>query len=165
MTLIALTDCCRLLAVDRKTLHRWLAQAELSLQTHPRDARSKGLSREHLLHLARAHHRSLADLPAEPAAPPALLTVPASPELEASLLPLLHTLGALPQQIAALQQHLAQLTALLQSLPWPTVTTVPPEPRSRPGKPRPATKGTAPQAPASSAPRPVPPVHVVPRVE
>ena len=29
MTLIALTDCCRLLAIDGKTLRRWLAQADV----------------------------------------------------------------------------------------------------------------------------------------
>lgn len=165
MTLIALTDCCRLLAVDRKTLHRWLAQAELSLETHPRDARSKGLSREHLLHLAHAHHRSLEGLPVEPAAPAALLPVPASPEFEASLLPLLHTLSALPEQIAALEQHLAQLTALLQPLPRATVTTVPAEPRTRAGKPRPALKAQARQAAPSQAQRPSPSVHVIARVE
>ena len=49
MTLIALTDCCRRLAIDRKTLHRWLAQAELGVQAHPADARCKGLTREQLL--------------------------------------------------------------------------------------------------------------------
>src|SRR6266478_6135855 len=59
MTLIALTECCRLLAIDGKTLRRWLAQAQLPVQAHPSDARCKGLSGDHLLLLASAHHRRL----------------------------------------------------------------------------------------------------------
>ena len=165
MTLIALTDCCRLLAIDGKTLRRWLVQAGLPVQAHPEDGRSKGLTDDQLLLLARLHHRSLAGLPAAIASSAALVATPASPELEASLLALLQRLSALPEQIAALEQHLAQLTALLQPLPRPTVTTVPPEPRTRPGKPRPATKARAPQAAASPVQRPVAPVHVVARVE
>ena len=49
MTLIALTACCRLLAIDGKTLRRWLAQAQLPVQTHPSDARCKGLTPDHLV--------------------------------------------------------------------------------------------------------------------
>src|SRR6266568_359235 len=85
MTLLSVTDCCRLLAIDAKTLRRWLAQAQLPLQAHPSDARLKGVSRDHLLLVATAHHRSLAVLPEE-----------------------------LPAQIAALQQQLTALTQLMQ---------------------------------------------------
>ena len=165
MTLIALTDCCRRLAIDGKTLRGFLAQAELCVQAHPEDARSKGLTYDQLLRLARLHHRRLEGLPAAPAAPAALLTVPASPEFSAELLPLLPKLSALPEQIAALEQHLAQLTALVQPLPRPTVTTAPRQQRTRPGKKRPAAKAKARQAAARPPQRPVPPVHVVPRVE
>ena len=63
MTLIALTECCRLLGIDGKTLRRWLAQAQLPVEAHPSDARCKGLSGDHLLLLASAHHRRLAGLP------------------------------------------------------------------------------------------------------
>src|SRR5207237_2524390 len=70
MTLIALTDCCRRLSIDSKTLRRWLAQAGLPVQAHPEDARCKGLSREHLRQLATLHHRWLPALPeAEPGLP------------------------------------------------------------------------------------------------
>src|SRR6266581_2931614 len=102
MTLLSVTDCCRLLAIDAKTLHRWLAQAHLPLQAHPSDARLKGLSRDHLLLVATAHHRSLAALPEE------------LPPLPPDLLALLAKLTELPAQIAALQQ---QLTALTQLMP------------------------------------------------
>ena len=86
MTLIALTQCCRLLAIDGKTLRRWLAQAQLPVQAHPSDARCKGLSREHLLLLARAHHRSLAALPPQGPAPAPTAPPPAWPELSPELL-------------------------------------------------------------------------------
>src|SRR5205823_6232129 len=115
MTLIALTECCRLLAIDCKTLRRWLAQAQLPVQAHPSDARCKGLTRDQLLLLASAHHRRLAGLPQPWPAP----TAPAetSPELCAELLTALQTLSALPAQMAAVQQHLAHLTALVQPHP------------------------------------------------
>ena len=112
MTLIALTHCCRLLAIDGKTLRRWLAQAHLPVQAHPSDARCKGLSSDHLLVLASTHHRRLTGLLEEwpaPTAPP-----PTSPELLPELLTAFQMLSALPAQIAALQQQLADLTALVQ---------------------------------------------------
>lgn len=165
MTLIALTECCRRLSIDGKTLRRWLAQAELSVHVHPLDARSKGLTDDQLLLLARVHHRCLADLPAAPAAPPALVAAPASPEFSAEWLPLLHKLSTLPEQIAALEEHLAQLTALLQPLPRLALTTARRQQRSRAGRERPATKALARRVAASPAHRSVPPVPVVPRVE
>ena len=167
MTLIALTDCCRRLAIDRKTLRGFLTQAELSVQAHPEDARSKGLSHEHLLLLARAHHRSLADLP--PALPPpvTLVPAPACPELSAELLPLLHRLSALPDQIAALEQHVAQLTALLEAPLRPTVTTPTTRRRTARASAPTATKAEAlaRRAAASPAQRPIPSAQVTPRVE
>src|SRR5947207_15483255 len=156
MTLGALIDCCHRLSVDRKTLHGWLAKAQLSMQAHPQDGRSKGLTEDHLLLLARTHHRRLESLPVEPAAPTALVTVPALPELSAELLSLLHTLRALPEQIAALEQHLDQLTALVQSLLRPTVTVAPRQQPTRPGKQRPAPTTQARRALASPTPRPGP---------
>jgi hypothetical protein len=115
MTLIALTECCRRLGIDGKTLRRWLAQAQLPVEAHPSDARCKGLSADHLLVLASTHHRRLAGLPQEwpaPAAPP-----PTSPELLPELLTAFQMLSTLPAQIAALQQQLADLTALVQQQP------------------------------------------------
>src|SRR5258708_4196885 len=107
MPIISLADCCRLLAIDPKTLRRWLAQAQLSVEAHPTDARIKGLRRDHLLLLARAHRRSLAGLPEELAAPATTEQAQESPALSPSLSDLLQTLSELPAQIAALQQQLA----------------------------------------------------------
>jgi hypothetical protein len=39
MTLVSLTDGCRLLAVDPKTLRRWMSLFQVSAQPHPNDAR------------------------------------------------------------------------------------------------------------------------------
>jgi hypothetical protein len=41
MTIMSLANCCRLLAIDPKTLRRWLHLAHLSVQTHPWDTRLK----------------------------------------------------------------------------------------------------------------------------
>jgi hypothetical protein len=119
MSFISLTQACHLLAIDVKTLHRWLAQAQLSLHAHPGDGRLKGLTSDQLLLVATAHHRRLPALPQEPPAlahpcPPA-----ESPAPPADLLTLLQPLRDLPAQIAALQAQLAALTALL---PAPAVT-------------------------------------------
>jgi hypothetical protein len=59
MTLLSLTDCSHLLAVDAKTLRRWLSLAHLSAQPHPLDGRLKCLTREQLQQLAASHHRTL----------------------------------------------------------------------------------------------------------
>jgi hypothetical protein len=165
MTLIALTQCCRLLAIDGKTLRRWLAQAQLPVQAHPSDARCKGLSGDHLLLLARAHHRRLTDLPQPWPAP----TAPAetSPELSAELLSALQTLSALPAQIAALQQQVADLTALLQSPPRPVVPIPHAQQRAaRVGAATP-TKASARSRPAASsrAKQPESPAQVLPLIE
>src|SRR5205807_5208363 len=110
----ALTECCRLLAIDGKTLRGFLAQAQLPVQAHPSDARCKGLSSEHLLLLATAHHRRLAALPEDRPAP-ARPSLPHEPlPLPQDLLDLLAKLSDLPAQVAALQQ---QLTALTQLMP------------------------------------------------
>ncbi len=167
MTLMSLTDCCRLLAIDAKTLHRWLAQAQLTLQPHPTDARLKGLTRDHLRLLARAHHRSLPPLPEERPAPAE--TSPAEePPLPPELLDLLWTLTQLPAQVAALQQQLAELTALVQSHPPRPSVTIPHAQRraARLGSPTP-TKVSARSRPAASsrAQQPGPSVQVLPLIE
>ncbi len=41
MTFVSLADACRRLGIDAKTLRRWLADAQLPLQGHPRDGRKK----------------------------------------------------------------------------------------------------------------------------
>ena len=59
MALLSLADSCRLLAIDAKTLRRWLGLAHLSVQAHPLDARLKCITREHIEYLAAIHHRAL----------------------------------------------------------------------------------------------------------
>jgi hypothetical protein len=110
MTVMSLTQASHRLNSDPKTVRRWLAQAQLPLQAHPTDARLKGVSEEHVLLLARTHHRRLAELPQEPSSPP----TPGAPcPLPAALLALPETLSAFEAQITALQQEVAQLTHLL----------------------------------------------------
>src|SRR5690348_12133464 len=58
MTFVSLAQATRRLGIDVKTLHRWLAEARISLQSHPEDGRKKGISEEHLHVLARLHQRS-----------------------------------------------------------------------------------------------------------
>ena len=82
MTIISVSDCCRLLAIDPKTLRRWLAQAQLTLTPHPTDARLKGVTGDQLRLLATAHHRSLPALPEELPVP-----VPTGPPPEPLPLP------------------------------------------------------------------------------
>lgn len=164
MTILSLADGCRLLAIDPKTLRRWLAQAQLTLQPHPTDARLKGLTRDHLLLLARAHHRSLPALPEEPPAPAP--TRPAEePPLPPELLDLLWTLTQLPAQLAALQQQLTGLTQLLH--PPPPVTACPASDGTAGGVEPPPAKASAKLPPAASSrkKRPGPPAHVLPLVE
>jgi hypothetical protein len=164
MTILSLADGCRLLAIDAKTLRRWLAQAQLTLQPHPTDARLKGLTRDHLLLLARAHHRSLPALPEERPAPAP--TRPAEePPLPPELLDLLWTLTQLPAQVAALQQQLTGLTQLLH--PLPPLTACPASDGTAAGVEPPPAKASAKLPPAASSrkQRPGPAAHVLPLVE
>ncbi|GCE15028.1 hypothetical protein [Tengunoibacter tsumagoiensis] len=77
MTFISVAEAATHLGINVKTLHRWLADAHLCLQSHPHDGRKKGISDQQLLLLASQHHRSTPSLPSEPPAlPDALLTLP-----------------------------------------------------------------------------------------
>ena len=168
MTILSLADGCRQLSIDAKTLRRWLAQAQLTLEPHPSDARLKGLTPDHLLLLARTHHRSLLGLPQQWPAPAPTAPPPASPELSAELITALQTLGALPAQIAALQQQLADLTALVQPHPpRPSVTTHPSQHRAARASAPTSTKALARSRPAASsrAKQPGPSVQVLPLIE
>jgi predicted phage tail protein len=160
MTFVSVAQATRRLGIDAKTLRRWLADAQLALQSHPHDGRKKGVSAEELHLLAQRHQRSLAPLPQEPPAPGAdeLST------LGAALLALPERLDALQTQIAALQQQVTDLTRLLQQH-WqepaiPAASTQQARSASRPSKPA----SPAPRSrPAAKPPRK--PVHVIPRVE
>ena len=59
MTSLSVSDCCHLFAIDPKTLRQWLAQAQMSLHTHPTDARIKCLTSEQVYLLAGLHGRVL----------------------------------------------------------------------------------------------------------
>jgi hypothetical protein len=158
MTLLSLTDCCRMLAIDAKTLRRWLAQAQLPLAPHPEDARRKGITGDHLRLLASAHHRRLPALPGELAMPAPPGHPEVLPPLPPELLELLQTLGTLPAQIAALQQQVAGLTHRLdQHHPLPAVTA----PHSQAKAARVASATSRPAA----TKRLQPPAHVLPLVE
>src|SRR5438132_8437149 len=164
MTFFSVTDACRRLGIDAKTLRRWLMEAQLPLQPHPRDGRKKGVSGEHLQLLAQLHQRRLTPLPCEPPekAPDGL------PSLPASLLALPETICALQAQITALQASVADLTSLLTSqLQQPARTFASPKPSkvarqpAKPASPVPHTRSAA----SSSAKALRKPVHVIPRVE
>jgi hypothetical protein len=160
MTFVSVAEAAHHLGIDVKTLHRWLCDAPLPLQCHPSDGRKKGVSSEHLQILARLHQRSLASLPE---VPPASVKSEVPP-LPAALLGMPEQLSRLQAQIAALQQHVADLTRLLQSheqaSATPAASTKPIRAPVRPSKPAPQAPRPRPTA---KTPRKL--VPVIPRVE
>lgn len=120
MTFVSLADSCRQLSIDPKTLRRWLAQAPFTLQSYAHDARRTGLTEEQLRWLAQAHHRSLPVLPQESPQPAPSAEPLALPD---DLLEVFVALRALPAQLAALQEHLADLTQQFSHLAEPASTT------------------------------------------
>ncbi|GLV55898.1 hypothetical protein KDH_27420 [Dictyobacter sp. S3.2.2.5] len=122
MSMLPLADCARLLGIHPKTLRQWLKQDPLELVTHPRDARIKCLTLQHVEHLAAAHGRALpaqqddflayqdtsVGIPPKEEATPA----PSIPQEEG---PLAQKLSLLETRIAQLSEQVAHLTlALLQ---------------------------------------------------
>lgn len=160
LTLVSVAQASRRLGIDAKTLHRWLAEAQLPLLRHPDDGRKKGISREQLHLLARLHQRRLALLEEELPAP-----LPAEmPELPAALLALPERLGVLQAQLTVLQQHVADLTRLLtQREPGPTLPQAPTVPSRALKRPSPPTSSAPRARPAAKPSRQ--PVHIIPRVE
>ncbi len=160
MTFVSVAQATRRLGIDAKTLRRWLADAQLALQSHPHDGRKKGVSAEELHLLAHRHQRSLAPLPQEPPAPGA----DELPALGAALLALPERLDALQTQIAALQQQVTALTRLLQQHcqepAIPAASTQQAKSASRPSKP-----ASPPPRSRPAAKLPRKPVPVIPRVE
>jgi hypothetical protein len=160
MTFVSVAQATARLGIDAKTLHRWLAEAQLPLHCHPHDGRKKGVSEEHLQGLARRHQRHLTSLPEVPPAP----VKSEVPPLPAELLALPEQLSCLQAQISALQQQIADLSRLLPQQAPPkagaAVPTLPSKTRQRSPEPAPP----APRArPTATTPRK--PVHVIPRVE
>ena len=162
MTFVSLAEATKRLGIDVKTVHRWLAEAQISLHSHPGDGRKKGVSEEHLQVLARLHQRSLTPLcevPPVPAASPV-------PELAAALLTLPKQLSVLQAQIAALQGQVADLTRLItQHSSEPVIPAAPTKP-SRTHKPTAEALHSRRAASATAKTKTPPkPVHVIPRVE
>src|ERR1019366_4155319 len=119
MTLLSLADGCRLLAIDPKTLRRWLRQAHLSVQAHPSDTRLKCVTREHLEHVAGMHRRTLPEaseslvLPAPSAlgeVNTASVWSSVASDVSGSMAGLGQHPNSLQSQVAMLQHQLALLT-------------------------------------------------------
>jgi hypothetical protein len=157
MTFVSVAQATRSLGIDAKTLHRWLADAQLPLHCHPHDGRKKGMSEEHLQVLARLHQRRLAS--SEEAGPAQLpCQIPALP---ADLLSLPEQLAAMQAQLVTVQQQVTALTRLLQQhCQEPVIPAASTQSARRPSK----SASPPPRArPAAKLPRK--PVHVIPRVE
>jgi len=160
MTFVSVAQATRSLGIDAKTLHRWLADAQLPLQCHPHDGRKKGLSEEHLQALARLHQRRLASSEEEGRA-----QLPCQiPALPADLLWLPEQLAAMQAQLVTLQQQVTDLTRLLQQhRPEPAIPLAPTKPTSTAKSPAKPTRSRP--AATAFAKTPPKPVHVIPRVE
>jgi hypothetical protein len=121
MTLVSLTDCCHLLAIDLKTLHRWMTLSRFSTQSHPLDARLKCLTSIQIQQLATTHRRVLPDFEQLrgqswllTASTSASLVPDVPPDLFLHVTDLTKQLSTLHAQVAALQYQLTQLTEQLQ---------------------------------------------------
>lgn len=160
MTFFSVAQASTHLGIDVKTLHRWLADAQLSLQSHPHDGRKKGVSEEQLNLLARLHQRSLTPLD-EKRSGTALNPVP---ELAPAVLALPEQLADLQTQIAALQEQVADLTRLIMQHQSELALSAGPSPSNK--MPKPAAKPVRPRRATSAKPKtPAKPIHVIPRVE
>jgi hypothetical protein len=135
MTAVPFTQCCSMLAIDAKTLRQWLKHSNLSLHSHPTDARIKCLAIEQVQQLAALHGRSIKQdrvLPPEPASGSALLVQPEQPTEEHSERPgvsahlgtsspitlsdasdVVRSLSSLEATVACLQQQVAELALQL----------------------------------------------------
>ncbi len=158
MTFVSLVQATHRLGIDLKTLHRWLCDAQLALQSHPDDGRKKGLSEPQLEMLARLHHRALASWKQEEATQP--------PPLPDDLLKLPEQLAAMQSQLAVLHQQVADLTRLLtepKPEPVPQLPASKPSNTTKPSAQPSRSRTTPPQATKPNMP--AKPVHVIPRVE
>ena len=117
MTSLSFIECCHRLSIDPKTLRQWLAQAQISLHTHPTDARIKCLTSEQVHVLASLHGRVL-QLPPDGLAPASVSPKPDEAErrVPSTTLPdadLRARLMQMEAQVATLQ---AQLTTVALQL-------------------------------------------------
>lgn len=129
MTLVSLTHCCHLLAIDPKTFRRWMKLSCISAQPHPTDARLKCLTPQQVQQLAQAHRRTLADEVQPALSAPTTANRVLSPPVRSDVLPdggvlvfseLTKQLGSLQAHVATLEQQLTLLTdRLQQKQQWP----------------------------------------------
>jgi hypothetical protein len=129
MAILPVTTGARMLGIHPKTLHHWLAKANVPLAPHPTDARSKCVGEEHLREVARRHSRPLPDLPSAlvlnacsaPGSRAQLAQLSPTNEADpdhptassASEADLLQRLSCLETKIITLQEQLAQLALAL----------------------------------------------------
>jgi hypothetical protein len=111
MTRFSFIESCQRLSIDPKTLRQWLAQAQISLHPHPKDARIKCLTGEQVQVLARMHGRVLSEaVSASPKPEEAPSGMSPTALSEAALRA---RLGQLEAQVAALQTQLTDLALQL----------------------------------------------------
>lgn len=130
MSSLSFIECCRLLAIDPKTLRQWLVQAQMSLHVHPTDARIKCLTGEQVNVLANLHDRVLLRPVEASDAGQGLCEAPSQKSgMMAADPELLVRLGHLETQVATLQAQLTDLTLQLlkerQSYPGPHLPILP----------------------------------------
>lgn len=113
MTSLAFIDGCHLLAIDSKTLRRWLVQAKMSLHAHPTDARIKCLTSEQVNILANLHGRFL-PLPPSGLAPACASPTPS--EAQSQVSPIAVPDAELRARLAQMETQVATLQAQLTDL-------------------------------------------------
>jgi hypothetical protein len=114
MTSLSFIECCHLFAIDPKTLRQWLAQAHMSLHSHPTDARIKCLTGEQVHVLANLHDRVLQTREPSAFASPTPDEVESRTPLPAAADANLQArLAQMEAQIATLQVQLTDLTLQL----------------------------------------------------
>jgi hypothetical protein len=112
MATVSVATGARLLGIHPKTLHHWLAEANISLAAHPTDARIKCVGEEHLQEVARRHSRPLPELPST-----CLLNACSAPASRAEPAQLSSTNEADPtHSVAAISTSSASEVDLLQRL-------------------------------------------------
>lgn len=172
MTLMSLADCCRRLSIDPKTFRRWLKAAQLSLQPHPTDGRSKGLCPEQLEQVAAAHRRTLVGLSAQPEASPTTnrsASARASAAPAEPVLPESELLCTLLAQLSTVQEQLSRLSHQLEPLLPPASAAPVHSSALGDGSPVASLPAGLPAASKQQqtveAPQPRPPARVLPLVE
>ena len=106
-----------ILAIDLKTLHRWMTLSRLSAESHPLDTRLKCLTSTQIQQLAITHRRLLPDL--EPLRCPPEAIALATPTVGTSASPVSGILPDLSLRVTELTKQLSVLqaqAATLQSL-------------------------------------------------